>query len=314
MALTGCPRCRNKKYHMGEKCSQCGYVNMFADGVSFESLSLMHESEMMEHVMRGYEEEMKKKEEEKKLQIEPTAWEKFNNWEWSGCVWLILVGLLFSWITGEFKNGNSDNDTRSSAPGYESYDPVFGGEMVVGRDEFDAGRDYDPSDAYRDAYKDEFKRQTDMDTADAIASYYESLETETLTACVNVFRLNVRMGPGTNYGARKSIPEGTCVELIGRNKAADWVQQEDGWMYARMTDIEGNVYSLPVTEDSQSSQPYTQQPSSYSCNCSGNQYNCSSFSIWIEAQACYEYCISLGRGDIHWLDDDNDGVACESLR
>ena len=49
------------------------------------------------------------------------------------------------------------------------------------------------------------------------------------------------------------------------------------------------------------------------CDCSGNIYNCSHFSTHAEAQACYEYCKSLGRGDVHRLDGDNDGIACESL-
>ena len=49
------------------------------------------------------------------------------------------------------------------------------------------------------------------------------------------------------------------------------------------------------------------------CNCSGNIYNCSAFNTHRQAQACYEYCISQGRGDIHRLDGDNDGSACESL-
>ena len=30
-------------------------------------------------------------------------------------------------------------------------------------------------------------------------------------------------------------------------------------------------------------------------------------------QACYLYCMHLRYGDIHRLDGDNDGVACEAL-
>jgi len=56
------------------------------------------------------------------------------------------------------------------------------------------------------------------------------------------------------------------------------------------------------------------QPSPPPCDCSGDIYNCSHFSTHAEAQACYEYCKSLGRGDIHRLDGDNDGIACESLQ
>ena len=54
-------------------------------------------------------------------------------------------------------------------------------------------------------------------------------------------------------------------------------------------------------------------PSPPVCDCSGNIYNCSDFSTHAEAQACYEYCKSLGRGDVHRLDGDDDGIACESL-
>ena len=59
--------------------------------------------------------------------------------------------------------------------------------------------------------------------------------------------------------------------------------------------------------------PPTQPPPTAVCDCSGNIYNCSDFSTHAEAQACYEHCKSLGRGDIHLLDGDNDGIACESL-
>ena len=57
----------------------------------------------------------------------------------------------------------------------------------------------------------------------------------------------------------------------------------------------------------------TQSSPTTVCDCSGNIYNCSDFSTQAEAQACYEYCKSSGRGDIHRLDGDNDGIACESL-
>jgi len=49
------------------------------------------------------------------------------------------------------------------------------------------------------------------------------------------------------------------------------------------------------------------------CDCSGNIYNCPDFATQAAAQACYEYCKALGRGDIHRLDRDKDGVACETL-
>ena len=44
--------------------------------------------------------------------------------------------------------------------------------------------------------------------------------------------------------------------------------------------------------------------------CSYNAYDCKDFDTQAEAQAVMEYC---GREDIHHLDGDKDGVACESL-
>ncbi|MCI0551280.1 MAG: hypothetical protein L0287_10015 [Anaerolineae bacterium] len=51
------------------------------------------------------------------------------------------------------------------------------------------------------------------------------------------------------------------------------------------------------------------------CSCSADLYNCNlnDFSGRSAAQACYEYCISVGAGDIHGLDGDNNGLACEGL-
>lgn len=46
--------------------------------------------------------------------------------------------------------------------------------------------------------------------------------------------------------------------------------------------------------------------------CSYNAYNCADFSTHAQAQAVFEYCGGVNN-DIHWLDGDKDGLACESL-
>ncbi len=46
--------------------------------------------------------------------------------------------------------------------------------------------------------------------------------------------------------------------------------------------------------------------------CSYNAYNCSNFSTHTEAQSIFEYCGGINN-DIHRLDGDNNGIACESL-
>lgn len=47
------------------------------------------------------------------------------------------------------------------------------------------------------------------------------------------------------------------------------------------------------------------------CDCSGDLYNCLNFAPQEDAQLCFEHCITLGAGDIHRLDWDNDNDTCE---
>jgi hypothetical protein len=47
------------------------------------------------------------------------------------------------------------------------------------------------------------------------------------------------------------------------------------------------------------------------CSCASGQYACSSFSSWAVAQACYTRCQVAAGYDIHNLDLDRNGVACE---
>jgi micrococcal nuclease len=50
------------------------------------------------------------------------------------------------------------------------------------------------------------------------------------------------------------------------------------------------------------------------CNCTGPDLDCSDFATHAAAQACYDYCVNAGYGDVFRLDgSDNDGQACESL-
>ena len=49
------------------------------------------------------------------------------------------------------------------------------------------------------------------------------------------------------------------------------------------------------------------------CDCSGNIYNCSNFSTHAKAQATHDCCILKVGSDVHSLDIDGDGEACESL-
>lgn len=47
-------------------------------------------------------------------------------------------------------------------------------------------------------------------------------------------------------------------------------------------------------------------------DCQDNVYNCEDFINHFEAQEAFEFCGGLGY-DVHWLDGDQDGIACEEL-
>jgi|GEM_PF-2918534 len=47
-------------------------------------------------------------------------------------------------------------------------------------------------------------------------------------------------------------------------------------------------------------------------SCEANIYNCDDFATQQEAQNIFEQCGSIG-SDVHYLDADNDGLACEHL-
>lgn len=49
------------------------------------------------------------------------------------------------------------------------------------------------------------------------------------------------------------------------------------------------------------------------CDCSANNYDCPDFQTHAEAQACFAYCWTVVNEDIHHLDRDMDGQACETL-
>lgn len=58
----------------------------------------------------------------------------------------------------------------------------------------------------------------------------------------------------------------------------------------------------------------TPVPTTPSYNCSSNSYNCSDFSSWPAAQGVYQYCLDTVGWDVHDLDRDNDGSACDDLK
>ncbi len=68
----------------------------------------------------------------------------------------------------------------------------------------------------------------------------------------------------------------------------------------------------PTPTPARSSTP-TKTQTQPSIICSYNAYNCSDFKTQAEAQKVYDYCMQKVGYDVHRLDRDKDGVACESL-
>jgi hypothetical protein len=67
-----------------------------------------------------------------------------------------------------------------------------------------------------------------------------------------------------------------------------------------------NVFSSSDSSSADADYRYHNEPDYV---CGSNTYNCSDFSSHREAQSVLDGC----RGDVHRLDRDNDGIACESL-
>jgi len=79
---------------------------------------------------------------------------------------------------------------------------------------------------------------------------------------------------------------------------------------------DGDPTPTPRIEQSQPIRPKATsqrniQPANAVCSCTGDIYNCDDFPSHRAAQACFDYCLNQGRGDIHRLDRENDGRACE---
>jgi len=144
--------------------------------------------------------------------------------------------------------------------------------------------------------------------------------------------VNVRSGPGTSYDLLGYLDPGVTTGVTGYYE--DWWQirygSSLGWVYSTLVvasaiDDVVQVEPPPLAATATPSPlptsllptevpapPPTNAPP---CDCSSNLYNCDlkDFTRQTYAQVCFDYCISIGRGDIHDLDRDKDGIACEVL-
>ena len=102
---------------------------------------------------------------------------------------------------------------------------------------------------------------SDTTTSDSSDTATEDGEQTSLSGRITTGsqRLNIRKGPGTNFGIVSTVPSGATVDALGRNEKAGWVLieipgQNDkvGWVSARYLDLSGDPADLPVS-DQQSS-------------------------------------------------------------
>lgn len=146
--------------------------------------------------------------------------------------------------------------------------------------------------------------------------------------------VNLRAGPGKNYPVVGGLKKEDVVQIVGKTNDGEWyrIKLTGGtvaWVASGYikTEVDSNAIPVVASSDIPPVPAPTEAPAQRSapislptaapgpvCSCDGDQYNCDSFSSWRQAQACHDYCVSIGRGDIHRLDRNNDGVVCESMR
>lgn len=119
--------------------------------------------------------------------------------------------------------------------------------------------------------------------------------------------LRMRSGPGMPYATLTTVPQGTEVPVLAQE--GDWLQVSYngtvGWIAGWLAEVRVVVVPTPT--------PQSEAPPAV-CDCSGNHYNCADFGSHSQAQSCYEYCKQTVGYDVHRLDGDSDGSACEALR
>ncbi len=120
-----------------------------------------------------------------------------------------------------------------------------------------------------------------------------------------VNELIVKEGYATAYWYE---PDTTLCPII--QKAEDYARRNELGIWA---EVEEKDEEEDYEEDDNEEEVVEPKPSEEVCDCSSNIYNCADFSTHNGAQACFEYCLSVKGYDIHWLDGDEDGEACESL-
>lgn len=167
-------------------------------------------------------------------------------------------------------------------------------------------------DEQLDFYRSGFVESSDVTIETMPASYDEQqldyIPTNERSIFVNAASVNLRAGPSTNDQIVGTASQGDELIQLGTNPDETWyyVQLQDGsnaWIFATLTSPDSPTGSVPATQSATIAAP---------CDCySGNTLNCADFSNRVAAQRCYDGCVRLVGSDVHGLDGDGNGRACE---
>lgn len=216
---------------------------------------------------------------------------------------LILLGLV---LGSGLSRAQDANDTPTCEPDFALLHELLNDAETALTDEDDRELAYD-------------KLESAADTLTLALETCSDIRLELMVRSVSA-TVNLRSGPGTQFDVVGSILNGTL--LLATKSENGWYRfRYEGrsvWILGDLTGPRGALTSGGGSGGSSGggsgSAPQPTAPSGAVCACHADTYNCGDFSTQAQAQACYNYCVSLGRGDIHRLDGDGNGRACESLR
>lgn len=153
---------------------------------------------------------------------------------------------------------------------------------------------------------------------------------------IKASKLNIRASARSDADILGQIPFDETVKAIGISSDGAWVlvnyQNVRGWISTSpdLVNISGSRSSLAVivptanpysvSKSGNSTPRATARPrattavSTASCECNRDYLNCPNFASQGDAQACFNYCMAQTGRDVHKLDGNNDGRACENNR
>jgi endonuclease YncB( thermonuclease family) len=139
--------------------------------------------------------------------------------------------------------------------------------------------------------------------------------------------VNLRGGPGTNYGVVGTLAAGDTATAVGRN--GDWLALDDGsWIASWVVTVEGDITPLPTREAPPPpvpAQPQSTQPpaagqptlppdiAQSTPTLAGPQFTCDCSKTCGAMASCEEAYFQLQQCGCRRRDGDGDGVPCESL-